>query len=1332
MLRILVAFATFMSAVLADAINGCTPTEITRTGFDVSFYKYPHFGDAFLKDTNFYNGAYKQYGYLTTVTGVDKVNFDSFTVTGTVGYGTIYGYNLTTSELQTGDSDDWETLLDRRGGGANPTQTVTTYWTGSVTSTSTIIGVSTNQYCGDQRATYHNDYLSDQCLTTTTTVIPADGQPTVIVELPSPHPNQNLHPPDTNFYNGAYKQYGYLTTVTGVDKVNFDSFTVTGTVGYGTIYGYNLTTSNFSIAVGGYFLAPQTGQYAFDVYADDGAFIQFGAGATCCGNAIEDVSGDSFKAQWPSRGYANFTLQAGVYYPMKIVLVNWDGPGGLSIAYTGPDGKLVSEIGSQVYQVHQVCATTTTNTWTGQATSTTTFENPSLATVVVEVPTPTQTVTTYWTGSVTSTSTIIGGAGQTNTVVINVPPTTTTTYWTNAYTSTTTVIPADGQPTVIVELPSATPTPNLAPAVNGCSPTEITRTGFDVSFYNFTVTGTVGYGTIYGYNLTTSNFSIAVGGYFLAPQTGQYAFDVYADDGAFIQFGAGATCCGNAIEDVSGDSFKAQWPSRGYANFTLQAGVYYPMKIVLVNWDGPGGLNIAYTGPDGKLVSEIGSQVYQVHQVCATTTTNTWTGQATSTTTFENPSLATVVVEVPTPTQTVTTYWTGSVTSTSTIIGGAGQTNTVVINLPPVTTVSYWTNLYESTTTITPTDGGKPTVVLELPRATTTYVDNNVQGCAPTQVVNNGFDVSFYKYPLFSNAFVADPEFYNGHYKDFGYLNTVTGVNKVNFNSASNNGEVSNNTVYGYEITISNFTMAMGGYFLANQTGVHSFEVFADDGVDFQIGAGNSCCGNALEDVTGETFKTVWPQSAITNLTLQAGVYYPMKLIFVNWNGPAGITIQYTGPDGQSVNEIGSQVYQVRQACTKTTTNTWTGLVTSTATFDESSVVSVVVDVPTPTQTVTSFWTGDHSTASTITGAPGQNNTVVINLPPTTTTTYWNNAYSSTTTITPSDGEQATVVIELPPATITTTWTGSYTTTETTTGTDGGKTVVVDVPGIPTITTTWTGSYTTTETTTGTNGGKTVVVDVPSVPTVTITWTGSYTTTETVTGTDGGKTVVVDVPGIPTITTTWTGSYTTTETTTGTDGGKTVVVDVPGIPTITTTWTGSYTTTETTTGTDGGKTVVVDVPGIPTITTIWTGSYTTTETTTGTNGGKTVVVDVPSVPTVTITWTGSYTTTETVTGTDGGKTVVVDVPGVPTITTTWTGSYTTTETTTGTDGGKTVVVDVPGIPTTTITWTGSYTTTETTTGTNGGKTVVVDVPGVPTITTTWTGSYTTTGNHDWY
>ncbi|KAM9928894.1 hypothetical protein OXX59_001523, partial [Metschnikowia pulcherrima] len=333
-------------------------------------------------------------------------------------------------------------------------------------------------------------------------------------------------------------------------------------------------------------------------------------------------------------------------------------------------------------------------------------------------------------------------------------------------------------------------------------------------------------------------------------------------------------------------------------------------------------------------------------------------------------------------------------------------------------------------------------------------------GCLATSVISQGLYVNFYKYPYRSMVYQTDPNFYFSGYKQFGYLHSVGSVTSANVDIWLGRDRVDYSSVYGYSITYTNFTMDLSGWFLADQTGDYTFSLYGDDGASIQFGTVSGCCGRASDVVSGYTLDARYPGSSSATFSLVKGTYYPIKIVYVNWIQRLVLRLTYKDPSGRTVSDIGSHIYQIKQdeICEVTTTNYWTGSVTSATTVYPSDGGRPTVTVDVPPTTTTTYWTNDYT--STTTYSPdGGRPTVIVELPPKTSTTYWTNDYTSTTTVTPSDGGEPTVIVEVPNVrTSTSTWTGSYTTLTTVTGTDGIETPVVEVPGVKTSTFTWTGS----------------------------------------------------------------------------------------------------------------------------------------------------------------------------------------------------------------------------------------------------------------------------------
>ncbi|GEQ69387.1 hypothetical protein JCM33374_g3058 [Metschnikowia sp. JCM 33374] len=377
-------------------------------------------------------------------------------------------------------------------------------------------------------------------------------------------------------------------------------------------------------------------------------------------------------------------------------------------------------------------------------------------------------------------------------------------------------------------------------------------------------------GEIYNYPITISNFFVGCRWILLGSSNQVYKFNMYADDGAFLQVGAGETCCGNALDDVKGANFRSQKFYEANTVFSLQKVFLLPSENCSCQSGWSWWFQPWIYFRDGRPVDDIGKDVHQIHQVCTTTSTATWTGSDISTVTQTGSDSITVVVEVPSQNNTLvvnlpaartTSYWNNPYASTSVVYPNDGGQPTVIIEQPlPATTTTYWSNTYSSTTTLTPTDGGQATVIVEQPQT------NLLQGCTTGNVIADGFNVDFYRYPHWDKTFNEDPNYYSSGYKQFGYLGSISGVNRLYFRTDAPTNAVTNGEIYNYPITISNFSLAVGGYFWLRKSVIISSTCMSTMAFFWQVGAGETCCGNALDDVKGANFKAAWPPKPISSL----------------------------------------------------------------------------------------------------------------------------------------------------------------------------------------------------------------------------------------------------------------------------------------------------------------------------------------------------------------------------------------------------------------------------------------------------------------------------------
>ncbi|AOA63994.1 GQ67_03026T0 [Komagataella phaffii] len=623
-------------------------------------------------------------------------------------------------------------------------------------------------------------------------------------------------------------------------------------------------------------------------------------------------------------------------------------------------------------------------------------------------------------------------------------------------------------------------------------------------------------------------------------------------------------------------------------------------------------------------------------------------------------------------------------------------------------------------------------------------------GCDITSNAFDGFDATIYEYNANDLKLIRDPVFMSTGYLGRNVLNKISGVTVPGFNIWNPRSRTA--TVYGVQnVNYYNMVLELKGYFKAAVSGDYKLTLSnIDDSSMLFFGKNTAfqCCDTGSIPVdqapTDYSLFTIKPSNQVNSEVisstqyLEAGKYYPVRIVFVNALERALFNFKLTIPSGTVLDDFQDYIYQF-------------------GALDENSCYETTVSKITEWTTYTTPWTGTFETTRTITPT-GTEGTVVIETPESyvTTTQPWTGTYETTYTVPPTGTEPGTVIIETPEIIdCEAVCCGPFLTAFSFRKREECQCENICCPGdtncetYVTTTQPWTGTYETTYTVppTGTEPG-TVIIETPeSYVTTTQPWTGTYETTYTVppTGTEPG-TVIIETPeSYVTTTQPWTGTYETTYTVppSGTEPG-TVVIETPEIVdceayccasvaikkrelcqcenfccswdqscqtyvTTTQPWTGTYETTYTVppTGTEPG-TVIIETPeSYVTTTQPWTGTYETTYTVppTGTEPG-TVIIETPeSYVTTTQPWTGTYETTYTVppTGTEPG-TVVIETPeSYVTTTQPWTGTYETTYSVppSGTEPG-TVVIETPEASTartkfTTVTssWTGVFTTTKT-------------------------------------
>ncbi|KAM9903101.1 hypothetical protein OXX79_003561, partial [Metschnikowia pulcherrima] len=154
---------------------------------------------------------------------------------------------------------------------------------------------------------------------------------------------------------------GYRTTLTktvrAVAGANYQTyFSPPSAVDHDFIYGYYTTSTNFAVELSGFFRAPFSGKYTFQLDASAGASFQLGTSGTCCNDAacsdLGDLAINTLGTTDADTNSVSYRLLAGGYYPVKIVSFNSRGNAGLSVAVTDPWGVTLSDMGLQVFQAN--------------------------------------------------------------------------------------------------------------------------------------------------------------------------------------------------------------------------------------------------------------------------------------------------------------------------------------------------------------------------------------------------------------------------------------------------------------------------------------------------------------------------------------------------------------------------------------------------------------------------------------------------------------------------------------------------------------------------------------------------------------------------------------------------------------------------------------------------------------------------------------------------------------------------------------------------------------------------------------------------------------------
>lgn len=317
-------------------------------------------------------------------------------------------------------------------------------------------------------------------------------------------------------------------------------------------------------------------------------------------------------------------------------------------------------------------------------------------------------------------------------------------------------------------------------------------------------------------------------------------------------------------------------------------------------------------------------------------------------------------------------------------------------------------------------------------------------GCLPPKTsLKPGFTVDIYEYPQvkkpdgsgcysYVTSAYNNEEWYRSGYANMGrgLIDTVTGVSDVTFFAPELSTDCDKITpsklppAYNYDkdISITNITLLITGYFYAEKTGSYTFTMLEVDNIGyFNIGDKDafSCCQKSIT-INSPGPYVPYEYTRSTTVNLVAGTYYPLRILYSNFGRKGTLNVPYTDPDG-------------------VTHKTFDGVAFSAADGDYCPVPSTTTTVP---------WTGTYTTSETglftTTGSDGKSTTgiiITVETPGISTTTIpWTGTYTATSTDVTSttgvDGKASSstiVVVQTPQkgseTNVLTPWTGTYETT---------------------------------------------------------------------------------------------------------------------------------------------------------------------------------------------------------------------------------------------------------------------------------------------------------------